>query len=249
MTKPSTHTAQQLESAEKILGYHFKDRELLCRALTHPSAVEKADSLKSYERLEFLGDSIMGAVVAFLLYNRFPQMHEGGMTRIKVALVSGATLSEVAKKLGIGDLILFGPSEKGTRKRGLHSALENVFEAIVGAICEDGGVEAAREFVTRMLGPLISEDLAHEPDNAKSTLQELLQAHKITPTYELVGTTGPPHDRHFESQVLAGGEVIGHGSGRSKKVSEIAAARDALARLTAEDAAGSSATQADKTGQ
>ena len=124
---------QRVVAVEQIVGHHFSDQRLITSAITHPSAVEGKPVSASYERLEFLGDSILGAMVATDMFERFPGMDEGELTRLKISLVSGKTLSEVAGSLGIGELIVFGESERGTGARGMHSALENVYEAIVGA--------------------------------------------------------------------------------------------------------------------
>jgi ribonuclease-3 len=224
----ATWVDERIDAAERILGYCFFDKNLLLSALTHPSAAEEDPISCSYERLEFLGDSIMGAIIAQEIYDRFPQMDEGGMTRIKVSLVSGETLARRAGELGFGELIIFGSSERGTGKRGLHSALENVYEALVAALALDGGYEVARCWVRGTLAPYISEQSAAEPENPKSTLQEILQVDHVTPTYELVMTEGPPHERVFTSNVLSEGKVIGTGTGHSKKDAEAKAAVQAL---------------------
>lgn len=222
---------QQIALIERICGYEFSDKALIEAALTHPSAVEDGHVEHSYERLEFLGDSILGAIIADELFRRFPEMDEGGMTRIKVSVVSGSTLAQVAGDLGVTDCIVFGGSETGTGKRGLHSALENVYESIVAALFLDGGIDIARAWVLGTLGDHIDPSLAVEPENPKSALQELLQADRITPTYETVDIDGPPHARTFTSNALAKGKVIGTGKGSSKKQSEARAAFDALERL------------------
>lgn len=221
-----------IREAERILGYSFHDKDTLLRALTHPSATE-GDSLRSsYERLEFLGDSILGAICAHELYGRFLDLNEGELTRLKVALVSGETLSKVADSLGISELIVFGDSERGTEARGLHTALENVFEALVGALYVDGGYEPAREFVLGSLEPYISRDLAFTPESPKSLLQEVVQAKRMpTPTYEIVSSEGPAHAPTFTAVAKVGNERIGRGSGASKKEAETQAARDALKRI------------------
>lgn len=222
----------KLERAQEILGYTFKDTQYLLSAITHPSATEGRAVKFSYERLEFLGDSILGALVANEAFHRFPELDEGGLTRIKVALVSGASLSEVAEKLGFADIIVFGSSETGTGRRGLHSALENVYEAVVAALYLDGGVDVAGTFVERTLIPKMSLSLAREPENPKSALQEKLQEGGITPTYKLVETQGPPHDRTFVAQVYAGDKGLARGVGRTKKEAESQAAKSTLARLS-----------------
>ena len=223
--------ATKLNEAESIIGYEFDDKQLVLSAITHPSATEGKSVKFSYERLEFLGDSILGAIVASTAFHRFPDLDEGGLTRIKVALVSGSSLSDVADHLGFADVIVFGSSETGTGKRGLHSALENVYEAVVAALYLDGGIEAATAFVDRTLIPKMSVELASEPENPKSALQEKLQEDGITPTYKLIETQGPPHDRTFVSQVYAGDHALANGSGRTKKEAESQAAKSTLARL------------------
>jgi ribonuclease-3 len=220
-----------IQRAEEIIGYNFKDKDLLIQALTHPSAIEEDPIGGSYERLEFLGDSLLGAFIAFAIYERFPDFDEGALTRIKVALVSGGMLSKRAEELGFADIIIFGSSERGTGKRGLFSALENIFEALVAAVALDGGIGEAREWVMRSLGAYISREIAAEPENPKSILQEILQVDRITPTYELVETVGPPHARTFTCNVLSEGVVIGCGAGHSKKDAEAEAAAQALKRL------------------
>jgi len=219
------------EAAQRIIGHEFSNEQLLLSAITHPSATEGRSVKYSYERLEFLGDSILGAIVASTAFNTYHDLDEGGLTRIKVALVSGASLAEVSDNLGFADVIMFGSSEQGTGKRGLHSALENVYEAVVAALYLDAGLEAARAFVKRTLIGRMSLDLAKEPENPKSALQEKLQEDGITPTYRLVETQGPPHDRTFVAQVFAGDKGLAQGTGRTKKEAESQAAKSTLARL------------------
>ena len=230
--KLSEEQERKLELAQQIIGYKFKEVSFLLSAITHPSAVEGLPRRYSYERLEFLGDSVLGAIVATEAFNAYHDLDEGGLTRIKVALVSGSNLSEVSAQLGFADVIVFGSSEAGTGRRGLHSALENVYEAIVAALFLDGGTATAREFVMRTLIPRMSADMAKEPENPKSALQEKLQEDGITPTYKLVDTQGPPHDRTFVAQVFAGSQGLAQGTGRTKKEAESQAAKSTLARLS-----------------
>ncbi len=225
------HT-QRLDRAEEILGYSFEDRLLLLAALTHPSAAEGHSISDSYERLEFLGDSILGAIVSYCAFNEYPTLDEGGLTRIKVSLVSGSSLAKTAEELGLADVIVFGSSERGTGRRGLHSALENVYESLVAALYLDGGLGAAVDFVKRTLVVKMDADMAKEPENPKSVLQERLQEDGITPTYRLVETQGPPHDRTFVTQVFVGVQSIAKGVGRTKKESESQAAKSALEVLS-----------------
>lgn len=222
----------RLSIAERVLGHTFGDRELLRVALTHPSAIESRDPGRYYERLEFLGDAVVGFIIAEEVYRRFPDMPEGGMTRIRVSVVAGTVLSEVAGALGLEAAILFGESVMGTGKRGLTSALENVYEALTAALYLDAGLDAARAWVLGTLGPRISEDVAVSLENPKSRLQELTQARGDTPVYRMMGHEGPPHDRTFSVVVEVGGETLGEGVGRSKKEAEAAAAAAAIERLS-----------------
>lgn len=223
---------ERVAAVEAILGYRFLNKDLITSAITHPSAVEGRPVSASYERLEFLGDSILGALVASDLYKAFPGMDEGGLTRMKISLVSGSTLSEVAGALGLGDYILFGESERGSGTRGMHSALENVYESCVGALYLDAGIQAAHEFVSRTLGPRLSPDLATRDSSPKSRLQEVVQRrYHQAPEYKIADEKGPAHSPTFTSVVLVDGRRMGRGSGSSKKEAESAAALDALERL------------------
>lgn len=172
MKEQPEHT-EKLDKAEKNLGHEFSDRSLLLTALTHPSAAEGHSISDSYERLEFLGDSILGAIVSYEAYHAYPNLDEGGLTRIKVSLVSGASLSEVGKELGLADCIFFGSSERGTGRRGLHSALENVYESLVASLFLDGGIDAAASFVKRTLIVRMSEDMAKEPKTPKASFRSV----------------------------------------------------------------------------
>ncbi len=228
-TSGADHSAS-VRIAEKAVGHRFADRALLTRALTHPSAVEARDESVYYERLEFLGDSVLGFLVAEEVFRRYPDMDEGGMTRLKVSVVNGAVLAAVSAELGLTDAIIVGESERGTGGRGLTRALENVYESLVAALYLDAGLDVTRAWVLKTLGPRIDERSAEVPESPKSRLQELTQADGIAPVYRLLGHEGPPHDRTFSVAVEIGGSVAGEGSGRSKKEAEAAAATAALAR-------------------
>ena len=195
---------EKLDRAQQILGYRFNQERAFAFRDHHPSAVEGKPVKYSYERLEFLGDSILGAVVADAAFHRFPEIDEGGLTRIKVALVSGETLSKVADELGFADFIIFGSSERGTGRRGLHSALENVYEAVVAALYLDGGMETVKEFIARTLLDHMDISMAKEPENPKSVLQERLQEDGITPTYKLIETQDRRTTAPFVTQVFTG---------------------------------------------
>jgi ribonuclease-3 len=217
--------------AERIVGRTFADRDLLRLALTHPSAADNGSAEGFYERLEFLGDSVLGFIIAEETFVRFPRMREGGMTRIKVSLVSGSMLSAVARDLGLADAIIVGGSEHGTGGRGLTSALEDAYEALTAAIYLDAGLEVAREWVLATLGPFITDKVATIQENPKSELQEIVQARGMSPSYETISQDGPPHDRTFTVEISIDGKRLGRGAGRTKREAEAAAASQALEAL------------------
>lgn len=230
MRDSSAEIDRRLARAEAVLEHRFSDRELLLHALTHPSALSDG-APTDYERLEFLGDSIVGFVVAEEVFRRFPDLREGGMTRIKVSTVNGAVLATVAERLGLEDLIILGESELGTGRRGMASALENAFEALTAALYLDAGLPTARTWVLKTLGEFIDESVAASPENPKSELQETVQSVGGVVTYEIIAQEGPPHDRVFVARALINGCAAGEGSGRSKKEAEVAAAASALEDL------------------
>ncbi len=222
----------RVKRIEEIVGHHFADERLIVSALTHPSAAQSTSASESYERLEFLGDSILGAMVALDIYHLFPRMDEGQLSMLKIVLVSGEMLSEIADELGVGELILLGDSERGTGARGMRSALEDVYEALVGALYLDGGYEVAHEFVVRSLHPKITPELGRHVVPPKSRLQEVVQHDYHTgPVYKLEDERGPAHSPTFTSVVLVEGRRVGRGTGSSKKESQTNAAIDALVRM------------------
>lgn len=233
MTTPMT----KLKEAQGVLGHEFYDTALLLSAITHPSAAEGKPVTASYERLEFLGDSVVGFIVSEELFKKFPDADEGLLTRLKVSIISGETLSAVASERGFEDIIIMGQSERGTGARGMHSALENVYEAVTGALFLDGGIEAARAWVIETLGPLMVAGRALPKENPKSLLQEMAQAdlHQ-TPRYELVSIGGPAHVPVFTCDCLVGDRNVGRGTGSSKKEAEAAAAAQGLMTLGYVDA-------------
>lgn len=225
----------RLDAAEAIVSHRFADRKLLESALRHRSAAEHLSYSDSYERLEFLGDAVLGAIVASEVYARFPELEEGPLTELKIALVSGKMLAELSEGIGLHPLIELGEAERGTGERGIRSVLEDVYEALVGALYLDGGADLARSFVCATLGPYMTADMIARAENPKTRLQSITQSGglgcKATPTYRLADTSGPAHSRVFCSEALVGDRVIGRGSGSSKKESEAAAAADAIARI------------------
>jgi ribonuclease-3 len=227
----STPGDDRLKRAEEALGHTFSDRGLLRIALTHPSYADEAGLSDSYERLEFLGDAVISLVVAEEAYRHHPDLPEGDLTRLKIAAVSGTTLARLAEHLGLQDAIFLGMSERASGGRGRASALENVFEALVGALYLDAGFDEARVFIARVLGPLVQNAETLLAAHPKSALQELVQSSGATPVYRIVEESGPPHERRFVATVEVDGEVLGRGEGASKRDAEMRAAEAALDRL------------------
>jgi ribonuclease III len=226
MTPESAH--EKLNEAERILGHTFSNRDILLAAITHPSATEDAPFAVSYERLEFLGDAVLGAIVSEELYTQFPFLDEGGLTRIKVSLVSGTALASIAEELGFENIIITGASVKSLQGRARSSIFENVFEALVAALFLEAGMEAAKNWVLDKLRPHIDVTMALKPESPKSSLQEVLQEKHVTPHYRIIDRSGPAHSPMFKAEVLSGETVIGVGEGHSKKEAEAEAARVAL---------------------
>lgn len=238
----------KIQRIQQIIGYEFKDPNLIRSAITHPSAVEGQPVSASYERLEFLGDSVVGLVVADELFRQFPDIDEGGLTRLKVSLISGECLSQAALERGFEEVLILGASERGAAARGMHSALENVYEAVVGAMYLDGGMEVAHRWIVDTLKPHLAPSRYKEPENPKSLLQEKAQAdvHE-TPRYELLSEKGPAHAPTFVCECIVGDKVVGKGKGSTKKEAESKAAANALRAmgyLDADDAVDSPSLQA-----
>ncbi|MDI6692985.1 MAG: ribonuclease III [Anaerosomatales bacterium] len=219
--------ADILARVQRTVCYSFSDPELLARALTHPSYAAENPSASDYERLEFLGDAVLGLVVAERLFEAFPEAPEGELTRRKIAAVSGARLATAAREAGIQDAIALGHGEQasGAEK---DSILENVLEALVGAVYLDGGLDAARTVVDRLLGDITTIAEA-PPQDPKSALQELTQARGLgLPSYRVVESSGPPHAPRFVVEATVAGRPFGRGEGPSKRQAEKAAAAAAL---------------------
>jgi ribonuclease-3 len=224
-----------LNALEGKLGYHFVDRTLLANALLHRSHIHVTGQVRgnSNERLEFLGDAVLGLVVNEHLYRSFTDSSEGDLTKMKSLLVCGACLSEVAGEQEFGVHIRMSRSEAATGGRGRSSILADTTEAVIGAVYLDGGLEAARAVIQRILLDGAERVLADSSErNYKSRLQELIQAeHKSPPRYRVVAVEGPDHDRVFRVAVSFEGQILGVGEGRNKKAAEQTAAAAALATL------------------
>ncbi len=223
-----------MEAIEKKLNYTFRDKSLLVNALTHSSYANenRGHSCESNERLEFLGDSVLGFVVADALFRRESELPEGRMTRVRAQLVCEDSLRRVALELGLGSYIRLGRGEEHTGGRNRASILADAVEALIAAMFLDGGLEVARAFIERhILSALDTGDWLVFGDG-KTELQELVQRKSgQTLNYELVSESGPDHNKTFRMRVLLNGEPIGAGEGRTKKEAEQSAARAALKEL------------------
>ncbi len=224
-----------LEKLESRLGLEFEDKSLLQRALTHRSYLNENPGLPwlDNERLEFLGDSILGFVVAEFLYHRFPEMNEGDLTSLRAALVRGRTLAEYAQDLDLGPQLLISRGEEAAGGRSRPALLAATFEAIVGALYLDHGLDAVRSLILRLTAAKTESIIEERLDrNAKSVLQELSQGRlRVTPVYHTIQARGPDHAREFTVEVLLGDLVYGTGQGRNKQAAEQEAARAAIAQL------------------
>lgn len=222
------------ERFEKKINYEFRDKLLLKTALTHSSYVkEHGRSVRSNERLEFLGDAFFDAIIGEKLFKIFPDKEEGFLSRTRATLVCEKSLSDKAKKLNVGEYILLGKGEEHSGGRHRESILADAMEAVIGAVYLDGGFEAAKEMVIGLFKDVI-EDTRHGKyviTDYKTVLQEELQSRKITDIrYALLGENGPDHDKTFEVELLVNGIRGTRGKGKSKKQAEQNAARAMLER-------------------
>ena len=225
-----------LSLLEEKLGYHFRDRAHLHKAMIHSShAFEQARQMqKDNETLEFLGDAVLDLTVGYALFRHFPEMREGDLTRLRAALVNERHLARMAKDLDLGRYLLLGKGEETNLGREKASILSCAFEAVAGAIFLDGGYPAAAEFVERHFTPWFDDrQQSMFLADAKSSLQELLQERfNEGPRYVLEGDEGPDHNKTFHVSVRFREEILGQGSARSKKEAEQEAAAMALRLLT-----------------
>lgn len=234
---------------EHRIEYRFRDPGLLEHALTHRSSVHEdvSGGVFDNESLEFLGDAVLGFVIADMLFHEFPQHNEGHKSKLKAWLVSENSLAQLASDLGLGEFLILGRGEEKSGGRRKSALLADGFEALIAAIYLDGGVDAARDFIGRRFQPLVQEARQSSDDSGymsdfKSALQERLQSEERgLPDYRLVGETGPPHRKRFEVEVWIEGAPAARAEGRSKKRAEQEAARLALDRLDNPDAPAASA--------
>ncbi len=222
-----------LAACERVLSYTFKDRALLRSALTHASGADHR--LASNERLEFLGDAILGTVICDRLYHEFPESLEGVLTRIKSVVVSRRTCAKVSRLLGLDDYLLLGKG-MGTSEQTPDSVLAAVFESLIGAIYLDGGIEAARTFIVHHLSQEVEEAAEDQGgQNFKSGLQQSAQRKfGETPTYQLLDEKGPDHSKCFKVAAQIGNRQFAAAWGPNKKDAEQRAARNALSQIAGE---------------
>ena len=228
----------EFETLQQAIGYRFRDRGLLEHAMTHTSRANEdvSGGAVDNESLEFLGDALLGFVIADVLFTEFPEFDEGQKSKSKASMVSTTTLARQAERLRLGDHLLLGRGEEKTGGRQKQALLADTYEALIAAIYLDGGVEHAKAFVVREFAELLAgvRRTGTAGQDHKSSLQELVQARNLPlPEYRLVDTAGPDHRKTFEIEVVLNGEALSRGSGTSKKEAEQEAARLALEGLRA----------------
>ncbi len=218
-----------MKKLETKIKYTFKNHDYLAEALTHSSfANENSGSLPCNERMEFLGDAVLSIISAEYLYNKFPKMPEGRLTKLRSSLVCTQSLSAFAKEIELGNYLKMGKGETASGGADRPSVLEDAFEALIAAIYLDGGMEEAKRFVLRFLSREVENHHVNFRDY-KSLLQEIIQQNPDeTLTYTVVGTSGPDHDKRFDVELKLNSNIIGKGHGTSKKNAEQLAAKEAL---------------------
>ena len=229
-----------LHELEKAIGHSFRDISLLENALAHSSYANERfhNSLRSNERLEFLGDSILGMMVADHLYRNFPDRPEGELTRMRADMVCEQTLAAAAERIGLGTHLLLGHGEEQGGGRTRSSILADAMESVIAACFLDGGIEAALQIVRKYIFVEVPVTKLHNADY-KTRLQEMVQQKKNQVlSYTLVGQSGPDHDKRVDVEVSLNGKVVGSGSGSSKKRAEQMAAKNAIEKLFPDNSEG-----------
>ena len=225
-----------LDALQQTLGISFNDLSLLEEALVHSSYINENPSLApaSNERLEFLGDAVLGLIVAERLYQDFPHADEGEMTRLRAALIRRDTLARIARAIGLGGYLYLGKGEEASGGQRKPANLAGALEAVIAAIFLDQGSAITKDFILRLLNPELQKAVSQGAGvGHKSRLQELIQAREQqTPVYRVVEEIGPDHDKWFTVEVMVGDTVLGRGSGKGKKAAETEAARSALKQLS-----------------
>ncbi len=234
--------ASHLDDLEQVLHYYFRDPQTLHQALIHRSFAHENLHLQQIdnETLEFLGDAVLGLAVSHLLIERFPNLNEGDLSRLRSSIVNEKELAKIASSLNLGEFLLLGKGEEATRGRQKPSLLADTLEAVLAAIYLDGGLETAIDVVKRLFYAYLDLEGDEDPlkiwdKDYKTQLQELAQARfKLTPAYVLETEEGPDHDKTFEVSVTLEGQTLARGSGKSKKEAQQEAARRALESLNSE---------------
>ncbi|MCH9609362.1 MAG: Ribonuclease 3 [Chlamydiales bacterium] len=223
-----------LTEIEKKLGYSFQDPNIIALAFSHRSFwnEQKEEGLGHNERLEFLGDSVLGLLVAQHLYLNCPQVDEGELSRMKSQLVDATACASYVQKLGIETYLLLGKGEQMNRGKGRESILADLFEAVIGALFLDSDYERVKAFFFSHFEKEVQEKIERPAHNWKAELQDYTQKnYQKTPIYEVVEQIGPEHEKHFKVAVLIEGQKLGEGVGSSKKEAQVMAAKDALEKL------------------
>jgi ribonuclease-3 len=226
----ASNIKSQFAALQKELDFQFADAALLLRAHTHVSH-ERDDGAGHNEVLEFLGDAVLDLAVSDLLMRRYPARNEGDLSKMRAALVNTSVLAEKAALLKLGPLLRLGKGEERSGGRTKPSILAGAFEALLGAVYQDGGFEAARQLVERYFAGDVEEKELGRHDY-KTRLQEISQMlFHAPPSYRIVAESGPDHDKHFVTEITVGGKVLGKGEGKTKKQAEQQAAKKALSEL------------------
>ena len=221
----------QIKELQKKIGYRFKNKSLLVKSMTHSSYANEKQKITNgnNERLEFLGDSLLGMSVAILIYGLKPELSEGKMTKLRAELVCERSLADIARELDLGVYLLLGRGEKSAGGQSRPSILSDAFEAMLGAIYLDGGFKPVEKLIVKYFTPLLNNPVKSYKDY-KTKLQEVVQekpGQKLV--YEITGEQGPDHEKQFTVDVKINGKIIGTGTGKNKKSAEQAAAKAALA--------------------
>ena len=214
---------------EKSIGYCFKNKKLIERALTHSSYANERGS-KDNERLEFMGDAVLGLITAEYLYERLPESHEGSLTKLRASLVCEQSLFEISKKIRLSDFILLGNGEERTGGRQRASVVSDAFEALLAAIYLDAGLDYAKRWLLNLMQDAFLDAMSgNRNKDYKTELQELVQSRHVGKlSYRVAGESGPDHNKRFEIEVVLDNKVIGRAEGASKKEAEQSAARIAI---------------------
>lgn len=223
---------ESIRAFEEKIGYEFKDKTYIQTALTHSSFANEHKEFNYNERLEFLGDSVLGLVVSDYLFRARNDLPEGKLTRLRANVVCEESLSAVARKINLGDHLFLGKGEKASGGSDRDSILADATEAVIAAIYLDGGFDQARDFILSKLRDTIAKNIdGNIFRDYKTILQEIIQGNNGKISYKLVGESGPDHNKEFEMQVKCGQDTIGIGKGKNKKEAEKEAARDALVKM------------------